>query len=351
MVPSCGAISLTATPCIPSPLQLDPIAKADGYNRLTIATSIAMFRSLEQAAQVEVSSQAATKGWMPSVVQPVMFTGTGYARFKGGGVYQGQWRDGVLHGKGMYLWPDGTSFEGTFHTNAIVGAGVFRWPDGSVYRGAVRDGARHGVGRFTHAASGASYEGTWAQGLRHGKGRLTYDREGQSFYEGEFRAGCRHGYGRIVYASAQQPLPGSAASGLAALGGQLAGFPAPAEQGPGLSGAVYVGSWWRDKKQGWGAMRWGSLGHSYVGWWRNDLPNGEGEYVWDPEAATPAAIASPGGLFPAKPAKSSSPSSPSSSPAACAGGAGEAGKENSPLEALTLDEFASKNRYIGPFEK
>lgn len=49
---------------------------------------------------------------------------------------------GVMHGKGIYRWPDGTTYEGDFACNAITGVGKYSWADGSVYEGDVVNGVR-----------------------------------------------------------------------------------------------------------------------------------------------------------------------------------------------------------------
>ena len=47
------------------------------------------------------------------------YVGTGKAIFRGGNSYSGDWVNGVMHGKGIYCWVDGTSYEGDFDKNEI----------------------------------------------------------------------------------------------------------------------------------------------------------------------------------------------------------------------------------------
>ena len=87
-----------------------------------------------------------------------------------GVVYEGEWRDGKLHGQGKL-----TSLSGEV-----------------VYEGECQDGKRHGQGKQTYA-DGAVYEGEWKDDKRHGQGKETYP-DG-FFYEGEWKDDKRHGYG------------------------------------------------------------------------------------------------------------------------------------------------------------
>jgi hypothetical protein len=43
---------------------------------------------------------------------------------------QGAFENGLIHGKGLFVWSDGVQFEGDFVNNTISGSGVYRWPDG-----------------------------------------------------------------------------------------------------------------------------------------------------------------------------------------------------------------------------
>jgi hypothetical protein len=46
------------------------------------------------------------------------------------------------------------------------------------------------------------------------------------------------------------------------------------------SGNRYEGSWQRDKKNGYGVMRWLNLREKYAGGWADDMQSGYGEHVW-----------------------------------------------------------------------
>lgn len=44
-------------------------------------------------------------------------------------------KHGLLHGKGDFLWADGTKYKGEFRENEITGTGRYDWTDGSYYEG------------------------------------------------------------------------------------------------------------------------------------------------------------------------------------------------------------------------
>lgn len=55
-------------------------------------------------------------------------------------------------------------YEGQFTDNRITGKGVYKWPDGSIYEGEVKDGLRHGYGIYK--IDDATYEGEWKEGKK-----------------------------------------------------------------------------------------------------------------------------------------------------------------------------------------
>ena len=78
--------------------------------------------------------------------------GQGRATFKHGHTYDGDFVDGWMHGKGIFVWSDGTKYQGSFVRNTIEGTGKFEWVDGSYYEGGVLGGIRHGQGKMQVAS-------------------------------------------------------------------------------------------------------------------------------------------------------------------------------------------------------
>lgn len=98
------------------------------------------------------------------------------------GAYEGEWRDGVPEGAGVYHWPSGT------------------------YAGAVKEGVPHGSGRFHTGTAGGSrgicsYEGSWVAGNPHGTtGEWCYQQSGEAGmlevkYTGGWESGWMEGIG------------------------------------------------------------------------------------------------------------------------------------------------------------
>ena len=108
------------------------------------------------------------------------------------GHYEGEYRDGLRHGKGVYTWPDGTRYVGDWHDDKRHGKGVRTWEDGEHYKGEYRDGLRHGKGVYTWP-DGTRYVGEWSNNHRNGQGIMFYPKGER--HEGYWRNGQRHGKG------------------------------------------------------------------------------------------------------------------------------------------------------------
>ncbi|KAJ3013300.1 UNVERIFIED_CONTAM: hypothetical protein HDU68_000765 [Siphonaria sp. JEL0065] len=182
--------------------------------------------------------------------EPSLYHGAGHATFNSGHTYTGNFANGFMEGKGVFVWRDGVKYEGDFKDNKISGSGEYTWKNGSKYIGDVKDGLRSGVGRF--ACGGClkgqvAYEGEWEAGKTNGSGKLVYNKEGTSFYEGTWLNGLKHGKGTMHY----------------------------------VSGNVYSGEWSKNVKEGKGKMVWSDRGEEYEGHWENGMPHGFGVYTWN----------------------------------------------------------------------
>lgn len=61
--------------------------------------------------------------------------GKGKKMFPSGGLYEGDFREGLPHGKGKRTWSDGTMYEGEFNEGLCQGNGKCTWPSGESYEG------------------------------------------------------------------------------------------------------------------------------------------------------------------------------------------------------------------------
>jgi hypothetical protein len=172
---------------------------------------------------------------------------TSTVTFPNGDRYEGEIRDGVFEGWGVYYYADGGRYEGEFRNDFINGTGTFFYRNADVYIGEFLNEMRCGQGKLTFAngdryvgafrddtmngkgvmtyADGSKYSGDFVNGLKHGngvfefkngdvykgefqddarQGRGTYLFADGAKYIGEFRAGRRHGEGRYVYAGGEE---------------------------------------------------------------------------------------------------------------------------------------------------
>ncbi len=117
-------------------------------------------------------------------------------RLPDGSVYQGEFKDGLFHGRGILRWENGAVYEGEFRNGLAHGHGRLTGAEGSVLEGEFRNGLAHGLGRYT-GPTGDAYVGEFRQDLFWGRGTYT-DRDG-TIFKGEFRRGMAHGTGQIHF--------------------------------------------------------------------------------------------------------------------------------------------------------
>jgi hypothetical protein len=139
----------------------------------------------------------------------------------GGGVYTGQWENDRFHGKGKMIYHNGDVYEGEWAGNNMNGPGIMTYKDIGVYDGYWKDDQRNGPGAMTYTngdvyvgnwdnnakngtgtytfANGDVYEGEWNANFMHGLGKMTY--ANGDVYEGEWNANFMHGLGKMTYAN------------------------------------------------------------------------------------------------------------------------------------------------------
>ena len=49
--------------------------------------------------------------------------------------YDGEWVDGKMQGRGIYLYSDGSIYDGLWVTGKMQGKGIFTYPNGNRYDG------------------------------------------------------------------------------------------------------------------------------------------------------------------------------------------------------------------------
>lgn len=94
----------------------------------------------EESASIERSGQGVLK-----CANGVVYSGSwrhdklngpgGLFEHPSGCRYEGEFRDGLFDGTGVYFWPNGSSYEGEFKAGRLEGKGTFRDPNGQVWLG------------------------------------------------------------------------------------------------------------------------------------------------------------------------------------------------------------------------
>ena len=80
-----------------------------------------------------------------------------------GGRYQGDTVDGIPHGKGRLLLPNGTRYDGEWKEGKPDGRGITIYPNGSAYKGDFKAGKQDGYGKYK-GPDGKVTSGLWEKG-------------------------------------------------------------------------------------------------------------------------------------------------------------------------------------------
>lgn len=113
--------------------------------------------------------------------------------------WTGDCRNGLAQGQGTLQWfihgKPASRFEGNYRDGLIDGTGVYTFANGARYEGEYRDDLRHGRGVLIEP-DGAKYDGQWGLGLPNGQGTLT--EANGTVASGIWTRGCLRQGDRIV---------------------------------------------------------------------------------------------------------------------------------------------------------
>ncbi|XP_037106446.1 ankyrin repeat and MYND domain-containing protein 1-like isoform X2 [Syngnathus acus] len=98
--------------------------------------------------------------------------GFGVQEFLDGSKYEGDFVDGLKHGKGRYSWQNGEFYEGSFYKDYRHGDGMYCWPTGNKFMGKFYLNWREGYGQHLFS-DGATFKGLYHADQRFGPGVLS----------------------------------------------------------------------------------------------------------------------------------------------------------------------------------
>ncbi|CAH8867854.1 unnamed protein product [Trichobilharzia szidati] len=113
--------------------------------------------------------------------------GYGRMNYGNGCVYEGDWHHNSKHGQGKYISTDGSKYTGGFVNDKRSGAGCL-WTSAFVYWGYWKNDVFNGTGTLK-LASGTKYEGEFVNGKPNGHGKLTRQTILLPSYEGLWKDG------------------------------------------------------------------------------------------------------------------------------------------------------------------
>ncbi|XP_078259641.1 alsin isoform X2 [Rhinoraja longicauda] len=165
----------------------------------------AINQAVDRALTGASDSMAAGLGGVMRVEPPISRTAS-YTFYKDPrlkeATYEGRWLAGKPHGKGILRWPNGRSYSGDFKNGLEDGYGELNVPCKALkkndhYQGHWKEGKMHGHGIYK-CATGEVYEGSFQDNMRHGHGLL---RSGKltsscpSIFIGQWAQDKKMGYG------------------------------------------------------------------------------------------------------------------------------------------------------------
>ncbi|OGV67815.1 MAG: hypothetical protein A2283_22445 [Lentisphaerae bacterium RIFOXYA12_FULL_48_11] len=185
--------------------------------------------------------------------------------FPGGDKYEGEFKGGLLNGRGIYYYRNGDRYEGEFRNDMKSGLGVYYYSNGDRYTGEFGNDMKDGKGSFVFR-NGEKYVGDFRNDVMIGKGTMLYQNGNK--YAGDFKNGLKNGNGILSFHN------GDIYKG---------DFKEDLRNGKGIyffvDGAKYIGDFKNDKRHGQGRYIYPG-GEEYVGAFKEGKKSGEGVCVY-----------------------------------------------------------------------
>ena len=186
-------------------------------------------------------------------------------------IYTGELTNNEIEGSGELKWKNGNHYKGQFKNGLRHGKGIFISHSHQLkYTGNFYKGVRNGLGKITYN-SGSSYEGFFNLGQKEGKGIFIY--KSKNFYIGDWKKDLKNGFGKIYWQDQKQIYKGYWKDNhQEGLGYQIW------EENPGemrIFNNRYIGFYKKGKREGLGIFYY-SNGEIYIGDWLDDKKHGFG---------------------------------------------------------------------------
>ena len=117
--------------------------------------------------------------------------GKGKEKMSDGSNFEGYYFGGIRK-EGKITWKDGSSYEGYFENDKFNGFGKYNWGNKRQYEGEWKDGKMHGKGKLTYS-DGSYYEGEFLNGKKNGQGKYVWEKD--KYYVGEWKDDKQNGKG------------------------------------------------------------------------------------------------------------------------------------------------------------
>lgn len=155
-------------------------------------------------------------------------------------VYEGNFKNGLPHGKGKEVFDTGIVFEGNYENGSITGKGTSYDKDGNTFTGTFKNGQKiYGTSTWK---SGNEHTGNWKNNNFNGQGTFTW--ADKSKFVGNFKNGKKEGNGKVYYPNGK---------------------------------VLYDGTWKNDTKEN---GKQNDKDGTYTGAFKNNLPHGQGTFIW-----------------------------------------------------------------------
>lgn len=105
-------------------------------------------------------------------------SGTGTFKWNDGTVYEGEWKEDKINGKGKLTIPNKGTYEENFENGKKEGQGIYTFQNGDIYEGSFSKDKMSGQGKYTFS-NGDTYYGEFLDNQFNGQG--TYTINGKSY--------------------------------------------------------------------------------------------------------------------------------------------------------------------------